>query len=233
MSPEITIIILFMINIPCYYLGGVWVCVFSFIITFYIALSIYGIVGTPELFQSHFRGGICYIKDYTGAYNSHSEVFDYMNKLIEEKNLNDFSIIALYYDILKKDKENEKEQRCSIGLYLKNDGDEIYQVPEEIEKYLIVEEKFRKHNLVDTKSIHCSWNYFNNFNMMMGRRKFYNLIQKKLNSRRFLEAYNLKKEQLNIAIEVYENFFEEKNIYFYMPFEKSDKFFIYGKDKKE
>ena len=69
--------------------------------------------------------------------------------------------------------------------------------------------------------------------MMIGIRKFYGLIKQKLKSRNFLESYNIKKEQFNVAIEVYENFFGNKNIHFYMPFENNDKFFLFGNDKKE
>lgn len=233
MSPEIRIFILLIINLLCYYLVGFHIAAFSFLITIYRVLSIYKITITPHLFQNNFRAGICYIKDYTGGYTSHSDVWAYMCKLKEEKNLNDFSLIALYYDQPQKDKEKEKQQRCSIGFYLKNDSDENIQVPEEIEKCLIVEEKFRKHNLVGAKSIYCCWDYFNSFTMMLGIKKFYSLIQKKINSKKFMNAYNIKKEQINVGIEVYENFFEEQNIHFYFPFQNNDKFFLYGKEKNE
>ena len=233
MSPEIRIIILLIINLLSYYLLGFYIGAFSFLITIYRVLSIYRIIITPELFQKNFRAGICYIKDYTGSYTSHSDVWAYMCKLMEEKNLNDFSLIALYYDEPQKDKEKEKEQRCSIGFYLQNEGDEKNKVPEEIEKYLIVEEKFKKHNLVEAKSIYCCWDYFNTFTMMLGIKKFYSLFQKKINSRYFMDAYNLKKEQINVGIEVYENFFGNKNIHFYFPFQNNDKFFLYGKEKNE
>ena len=233
MSPGTRIIILLVINLISYYLGGLHIAAFSLLITIYRVLSIYGITITPQLFQNNFRAGICYIKDYTGGYKSHSDVWAYMCKLMEEKNLNDFSLIALYYDEPQKDKEKEKEQRCSIGFYLKNDGDEKYQVPEEIEKYLIVEEKFRKHNLVRAKSIYCCWSYFNTFTMMLGINKFYSLIKNKLNNRKFMEAYNIKKEQVNIAIEVYENFFGNQNIHFYIPLQNNEQFFLYCKEKNE
>jgi hypothetical protein len=231
MSPEVRISILLMINLACYHFGGFWPGVFSFFITFYRILSIYGILGTPQLFQTHFKSGICYIKDYTGSYKSHQDVFEYMCKILEEKNLNDFSLIALYYD--EENKEKEKEQRCSIGFYIANEEEEEYKLNEELEKYLLIEEKFRKHILVYAKSIYCKWNYFNTFTMMIGIRKFYGLMKQKLKSRNFLESYNIKKEQFNVAIEVYENFFGNKNIHFYMPFEKNDKFFLFGNDKKE
>ena len=227
MSPEIRIFILLIINLLCYYLFGFHIAAFSFLITIYRVLSIYKITTTPHLFQNNFRAGICYIKDYTGGYTSHSDVWAYMCKLKEEKNLNDF------YDQPQKDKEKEKQQRCSIGFYLKNDADENIQVPEEIEKCLIVEEKFRKHNLVGAKSIYCCWDYFNSFTMMLGIKKFYSLIQKKINSKKFMNAYNIKKEQINVGIEVYENFFGEQNIHFYFPFQNNDKFFLYGKEKNE
>ena len=233
MSPEIRIFILLLINLLCYYLLGFHIAAFSFLITIYRVLSIYKITTTPHLFQNNFRAGICYIKDYTGGYTSHSDVWAYMCKLKEEKNLNDFSLIALYYDQPQKDKEKEKQQRCSIGFYLKNDADENIHVPEEIEKCLIVEEKFRKHNLVGAKSIYCCWDYFNSFTMMLGIKKFYSLIQKKINSKKFMNAYNIKKEQINVGIEVYENFFGEQNIHFYFPFQNNDKFFLYGKEKNE
>ena len=48
-----------------------------------------------------------------------------------------------------------------------------------------------------------------------------------------MNAYNIKKEQINVGIEVYENFFGEQNIHFYFPFQNNDKFFLYGKEKNE
>ena len=227
MNPHLRIIILLLINIACFYFGGFRAGIISLFIVIYRLLSIFGITTTPQIFQNHFKPGICYIKDYKGAYSSHVNEFIYVDKIIKEKNLYDFSIIALYYDNPQTVKEDKL--RCSIGLYKINNEGGNGLSPED-ERFLI-NDGFRKHELVDSKSLYICWNYINVFSMMIGIKKCYALLHKKMSNKRFMESFQIKEEQIKVSIEVYDNFFGNKNIHFYVPFENGDKFLIYQKDK--
>ena len=226
MNPQLRIILLLIINICCFYFGGFRAGIISLFIVIYRLLSIFGITTTPQIFQNHFSSGICYVKNYTGSYSSHVDAFINVDKIIKEKNLNDFSIIGLYYDNPETVKEDKL--RCSIGLYIKNEGG--CSLSPEDEKFLI-NDGFKKHELVDSKSLYICWNYINVFSMMIGIRKCYALMRKKMKSKHFMESFQIKEEQIKVSIEIYDNFYGNKNIHFYVPFENGDKFLIYQNDK--
>lgn len=67
--------------------------------------------------------------------------------------------------------------------------------------------------------------------MMIGIRKCYALMRKKMKSKHFMESFQIKEEQIKVSIEIYDNFYGNKNIHFYVPFENGDKFLIYQNDK--
>ena len=118
MSFRNSLIFLAIINILCFHFGGFRIGMISCFVTLYKILSYLGLTTTPQIFQNHFRPGVCYIKDFTGPYSSHGPKFGECAKLIKDNNLRDFSVIAFYYDDpLTVPKE---KLRCSIGLYKKN-----------------------------------------------------------------------------------------------------------------
>ena len=226
MSPRNRIIALLIINILCFRFGGYWIGVISCFISLYRLLGIYGFTKKVQLFQNHFRPGICYIKDAVDLTTNFNKLFNDISNIINEKNLNDFSIIVFYYD--KFGAVNENEQRFSIGIYKKCKGD--YIIKEEINEFL-VKEGFRRQDLVDAKSLYCSWDYYIGINIKIGRSKFYRLIKDKIKSEKFMKAFGIDKNQIKVAVEVYDKFFGNKCLYFYIPFENVDKFILDQKNK--
>ena len=226
MSPRKIIITLLIINVLCFRFGGYWIGVISCFITLYRLLNIYGFTKKIQIFQNHFRPGICYIKDAVDLNTNFTKLFNDITNIIYQKKLNDFGIIVFYYDKFAKVKENE--QRFSIGIYKKNYGN--YVVKEEINEFL-VKEGFRKHDLVDAKALYCKWDYFINITKKIGIGKFYRLINAKLKSEKFMKAFNIEENQLKVAIEVYDEFFGNKCLHFYIPFENVDKFILDQKNK--
>ena len=226
MSPRNRIITLLILDILCYRFGGYWIGVFSFFITLYKVLEIYGIIRKAQIFQFHFRPGFCYVKDAININTNLSKLLDEIKKMINEKQLNDFSIIVFYYDKLGEIKETE--QNFSIGIYKKTYGD--YEISDD-KKQFLVKEGFRRHELCDAKSLYCCWDYYKNFTLKIGIRKFYNLIKTKIKSQNFMKAFNIKENQLKVAIEVYDDFFGNKKLQFFIPFENVDKFILDQKNK--
>ena len=226
MTPRNRIILLLIMDILCFKLGGYWIGIISCFISFYRLLYIYGITKKAQIFQFHFRPGFCYIKDAINIDTNFDKLFNDIRKMINERNLNDFSIIVFYYDKFGEIKETE--QNFSIGIYKKDNGD--YKISDDINEFL-VKEGFRKHELFGAKALYCNWDYHNNFTLKIGIRKFYNLIKGKIKSQNFLNAFNIIEKQIKVAIEVYDEFFGNQKLEFFIPFENVDKFILDQKNK--
>ncbi len=227
MSFRNSLIFLAIINISCFHFGGFRIGMISCFVTLYKILSYLGLTTTPQIFQNHFRPGVCYIKDFTGPYSSHGPKFGECAKLIKDNNLRDFSVIAFYYDDpLTVPKE---KLRCSIGLYKKS-FDKEANIPKEIDESLL-KLGYRKHELEDAKAIYSSWDYSNLISMIIGIKKFYSLVGKKFHDKNFLNAFKIKEDQIKVSIEVYEEFYDNNTIYFYVPFENAERFLLYQKDQ--
>ena len=67
--------------------------------------------------------------------------------------------------------------------------------------------------------------------MIIGIKKFYSLVGKKIHDKNFLNAFKIKEDQIKVSIEVYEEFYDNNTIYFYVPFENAERFLLYQKDQ--
>ena len=223
MNPYIKICLLLLINYFCFTLAGVWFGILSLGITIYKILSLLGITKTPIINLGHFAEGITYTKDYLGSYSKQRDAFMEALKLIEIFKLQDFAIIALYYDT--PGKVEESKQRCSIGLYKKKSFEN--KESEEFEKYC-QENGYNKNELPNCRALYSNWDYLNFAAMIVGSQKVYKMLESNLKNDEFKKKYSIDESKITVSLEVYENM---NSMSFYIPIENGDKFLIFKKDQ--
>ena len=227
MHPLINLFAILIINVLFFKLNEIYfVNIIVFSISIYSILNFLGIIGRPQLFQNHLRPFACYIKDDINPSVNKKSLINKITKFIDENNLNDFSLIIFYYDKFRNIEKSN--QRFSKGLYKKINGN--YKILEKTNNFLI-KAGFRRHDFEDNKALYCGWDYYYSFTKIIGIWKFYNLIYRKIKSQKFLNAFNIQENQIEVAIEIYHNFFGNKSFEIFIPFENKDKFMIYQKNK--
>ena len=218
------IALLFLLNYYFFKLAGLWISIISLGLTIYKILSYFGITRSPKILLGSFEGGISFTKDYYGPYTKHKEAFYEASKLIKAYNLQNYIIIALYYD--SPGSVDEDNLRSSIGIYAKKG---FYNKKyEEFEDYCR-DNGFNKNELPDSVSLYSKWNYFNFFSMIIGVQKFYKIMFTNLENGKYKKEYNIDKSKVKNMIEVYEDLGTQMT--FYVPIENNDKFMIFKKNK--
>jgi hypothetical protein len=223
MNPYIKICLLLLINYYSFTLAGIWFGILSLSLTIYKILSLLGLTKSPIINLSHFDDGITYTKDYLGAYSKQKEAFTEATKLIETFKLQDYVIIALYYDY--PGSVEESQLRSSIGIYKKKGFEN--KESEDFEKYC-EQNGYNKNELPSCKALFSHWDFLNFAAMIIGIQKFYKLIEKNLDNTEYRKKYRIDKSKITAFLEVYETM---NSMSFYVPIENEEKFMIYKKEK--
>ena len=218
--------LLLLLNYYCFTLAGLWFGFISLGIIIYKILSYLGITRNPEIFLGHFDEGITFTKDYYGSYTTHKEAFCEALRLIETYNLQNYIVIALYYD--SPGYVEEDKLRSSIGIYTKKSF--YNNENEEFEKYC-QENGYNKNELPSSSSLFCNWEFFNFTSMIIGVQKFYKLMFSKLKNGDYKKEYNIDESKIKIMIESYD--YPNSTMTFYVPIQNNDKYMIFKKIKNE
>ena len=211
------------INLVVYYFGGFWLGLIGLCIVIFRLLNIFGITRSITFYRGSFGDGIVFTKDYYGPYNNQQQAFNEAKKLISTYQLKDFLVIGIYYD--KPDSPDQNKLRSSIGIYKPNRGFPD-KVPEEFERYCEKNE-YNKNELPNSNSLYCSWDFFNAFTLIIGIKKYYNLLNSKINDPSFKRIFKIDEKKVKVIVEVY----KEKEVSFYVPLLNVDKFMLFKKDK--
>ena len=217
---KIMIMILIIFEILFYYIIGFSLCfVISMIIIYYI-LSIYGVIGSPIIFQKYFPESICYLKEYK---NCDKNAFDEINNFKSDNRIKliNYAIIEIYKSVSNSfDEENLKY----IGFYRKinkrKNQDNKIKDDEFLEK-----ENFKRYYIPENRCLFTYWCYFNNIAKKLGIYKVYKLIRKKLKSDNFRNAFLIPEYRMKIHIKIYGELYNSQSIDFYFPI--TEKFPLY------
>ena len=223
MNPYIKIGLLLLINYYCFTLAGVWFGILSLSITIYKILSLLGLTKSPVINLSHFDEGITYTKDYLGSYSKLKEAFMEATKLIDTFKLQDYVIIALYYD--NPGSVEESKLRSSIGIYKKKGFEN--KESEDFEKYC-EQNEFNRNELPSCKALYSQWDFLNFAAMVVGIKKFYKLIKQNLDNAEYRQKFRINEGKITAFLEVYETM---NSMSFYVPIQNEEKFMIYKKEK--
>ena len=216
--------LLLLLNYYCFTLAGLWFGFISLGITIYKILSYLGFTRNPEIFLGRFEEGITFTKDYYGSYTKHQEAFCEAATLIKTYNLQNYIVIAFYYD--SPGNVADDKLRSSIGIYTKKSF--YNKENEELEKYC-QENGYNKNELPSSPSLYCNWEYFNFFSMIIGIQKFYKLMFSNLKNGIYKKEYNIDESKIKTMIEAYDDL--ESTMTFYVPIQNNDKYMIFKKDK--
>lgn len=211
------------INLLAYLIGGFWIGLIAFCIVVYKLLDIFGFIRKITFYRGSFGDGIVFTKDYYGPYDNLSQAFNEAKKLIATYQLKDFYVIGIYYD--KHDSPDKNKLRSSIGIYKQNRGFPD-KVPEEFERYCEKNE-YNKNELPNSSSVYCNWEFFNDFTLTTGIKKYYSLLDSKLKDSSFKKLFKVDEKKVKVIVEVY----KEKEVNFYVPLLNVDKFMLFKKDK--
>ena len=225
MNPYIKLSLLVVVNLLCFKLAGLWFGLIATCIVIYKILSMLGILRNISFYRGPFYEGVIFTKDYLGPYTQQEEAYKDAFKLIELFKLEDFVLIAIFFDSPEKVEENKL--RSSIGIYKKNIGF-ADKLPEEFERYC-EKNGYNKAELPNSTSIYSSWEFFNNYSLKMGITKFYQHLKKNLNDANFKRTYNFNESKLKATVELYNKEFNK--IEFFVPILNGDKFLVFKKDK--
>lgn len=223
MHTLIRIFLLLIISFCCFHFVSFGTGIISIIISIYCLLVIFGVLKKVQIFQNHFPPGICYLKVYQNSNSNIGDIFNQLNQFKKDNKLGDFLLIAFYYN--EPGSFSQKKEKCSLGLYQKGNINN----PKELDE-IFVKQGFIKHELVDTKCIYCCWDYFFNFSLNIGKRKFYKLMEKKFKSNNFTEAFKIDVIDIKVSIEIYDSF-EDNRVYFYIPFKNVEKYNLLEKNE--
>lgn len=224
MNTYLKLLILLGINALAFKIAGFWPGIICLAIVIYKVLSMFGITRNPSLFRGSFVEGITFTKDYFGPYSQNYKAFQDALTLIRNYQLKDFFVIAIYYD--KPGSVEESKMRSSIGIYKKNKGFPD-KVSDELERYC-AENGYNYNELPSCTSLYSSWDYSNMFTMMLGIKKFYSLLEKKLKDTAFKKSFRIKEEEIKVTIELYDS---DTSMSFYVPLLNASKFLVFKKDK--
>ena len=204
------------------YVGRTWGFIGLGIILFRI-LHTLGILRSPKLFRGALGEGILYLKDYQGPYNN-PEPYKEALYLISTYKLEKFFPIGIFYD--KPGEVPDDKLRCSIGIYRKIDGFPG-PLPKEFESYCQMNNYYSAEYPLAT-CLYSSWDYSNLFTLMIGIKKFNDVLKKNLADAMFKATYRIQKIP-KIVVELYSS---ESKLEFYVPIVYEDKFFFYKKEEK-
>ena len=225
MNGYVRILLLIIIDLLSFKLGGFWFGIAATGIVVFRILSIIGFTRSPVIYRGFFKDGICFTKDHLGSYSNLHEAFKEALKLIEQFKLKDYVVIGIYYD--QPGEVEESKLRSSVGIYKKNMTKIAEKIPEDFEKYC--ESKgYIKNELPMADSLYSNWDYINVFSMMLGIYKFYNLLKQNLKDNFFKKQFRVDEKKIKVSIETYE---ANNIINFYVPFINGEKFMIFKKDK--
>ena len=204
------------------YVGRTWGFIGLGIILYRI-LHTLGILRSPKLFRGAFSEGVVYLKDYQGPYNN-PEPYKEALYLISAYKLQNFFLIGIFYD--KPGEVPDDKLRCSIGIYRKNTGF-ADPVSKEFESYCETNNYYSA-ELPMAFCLYSSWDYSNSFSMMIGIKKFYDVLKRNLEDALFKKTYRIQKNP-KIVVELYSS---ESKLEFWVPTVDEDKFFVYRKEAK-
>ncbi|MCQ2818829.1 MAG: hypothetical protein MJ252_16305 [archaeon] len=201
------------------------------ILVFIAALAMFGksigLFQRMDIIPSTIPEGLIYVEDYTGSYKeigkTMTKMFDILKKF---KKPTEYSVICLDHSNPYDKKTDLNNCKVSVGIFKKKGKN--FKVDEDIEKYC-KENGMIQRMITKTNCLHADWKYSNFLGMIYGIRKFYPKIIEDLNNPSFCSVKHIKKEDVKLAVEIYErNKKGKKNLSFNMPLENHEQFNLFG-----
>ena len=215
------VIILISIDVLLFYKFGFLAGIIGLPIIIWRILLIFGITKKITFFKGPFIKGTVFLKDYQGSYYKSKPAFEEANNIIKSFNLQNYSIIGVYYD--KPGETDESKLRYSIGIYKKN----LDKPDSSLESYCNSKDYYYA-ELPDSNCLYSSWDYSNLFAMMLGISKFNFGLKQKLKDADFKKTFRIKDTDCKIIVELYDN---NSSIKFFAPLTNVEQFQLYKKDK--
>ena len=187
-----------------------------------------GYMKSVKIFKSSISKGTIFTKDYTGSYKNIYIAFQEAETLIHKFHLqNDYKVIALYFD---PETTPYNKKRACVGIYKKISTAED-KIDLNLEDFCKEPKNgFKISNFESTPALYATWDYVNNFSMLIGIKKFYAELHDSLKNKYFRKNYKIESEEVKVCIELYES---NSSLKFYVPLSQQESFLIHDNFKKK
>ena len=185
---------------------------------------------SPSIFKGSFLDGVAFLKDYEGDFISDRKAFEEAKNIIKtfkldknEKVDDNYLVMGIYYD--KPGEVENSKLRYSVGIYKKNKGFPD-PPPKELGSYCNLH-NYSFYEFPGANSLYSEWDYVNSFSLILGIKKFYEVIKAKLVDAQFKRSFGISEKDAKIIIELY----QESKVLFYAPLFNVEKFKIHKQTK--